>query len=318
MKRRFPLWLTLLPLIAAIGGYWWLWSGYRDAFRVELARVLPGEAVVIGGFPYRLEATVETPHRASRAPDIAAQASAARAVLNRGPWQPDLTIVRAAAPRVTARIPALAASGLRIAAASSETSVHLAKDGSVARLSTVFATARVDLALLAGPLVADRLEVHVRETPGRSSEPWSPTLPERAQVVLAGQGVRIGGGAPLTLAADLRVTGPARLVDFAHWAGQGSVLVRGLTLGDKTGEVLRLDATLVAVDGHVHAAGTIVTVCPLSVAAAFAAAPRVSEQRLRLPVRLALDGSPGAWRVKRPADLPRAVRAQALPCPVLR
>ncbi len=318
MKRRFPLWLTLVPLIAAVGGYWWLWSGYRDALRVELVRVLPGRAVAIGGFPYRLEATVATPDRASRAPDIAARASASRAVLNRGPWQPDLTIVRAVEPRVVGRIPALAVSGLGIAAPSSETSVHLASDGSVARLSTVFARPRVDLALLAAPLTAETLEVHVRETPGRTSEPWSPTLPERAQVVLAGQGVRIGGGAPLTLAADLRVTGAARLVDYAHWAGQGSVLVRGLTLSDPTGEVLRLDATLVASGGVPRASGTILTVCPASVRAAFAAAPRVSEQRLRLPVRLTLGGAPGAWTLGGLPDAPRAVRSQQPPCPALR
>ncbi len=318
MRHRFPLWLTLVPLFVAVGGYWWLWSGYRDTLRVELARVLPGKAVTIGGFPYRLEATVEMPARASHAADIDARASAGRAVLNRGPWQSDLTILRAIEPRIAARIPALSASGLSIAAPSSETSIHLDGDGSVARLSTVFTRARVDFALLGAPLSAESLEVHVRETPGRSSEPWSPTLPERAQVVLAGQGVRIASGAPLTLAADLRVTGAARLTDYAHWVEQGSVLVRGLTLADQAGEVLRLDATLVASGGVPHATGTILTVCPASVRAAFAAAPRVSEQRLRLPVKLALGGVPGAWTLGGLPEAPRAVRAQQPPCPALR
>ena len=317
MTRRFPLWLTIVPLAAAVGGYWYAWSGWRDDFHAELARVVPGSAVTIGGFPYRMEAEVGALARASRAPDIDARVSAASAVLNRGPWQRDLTIVRATQPRVAARIPSLASSGLSIAAPSAEMSVHLDQAGAVARLSTVFARATVGLALLGRPLTADKLEVHVRETPGRSDEAWSPVRPERAQLVLGGAGVRLGGGAPLTLAGDLGVNGPGKLVDFAHWAGEGSVAVRGLTLADKTGEVLRLDATLVADAGRPRLTGTIVTVCPATVRAAFAGASPVSEQRLRLAVRLAVGGAPGAWTLGGLPDAPRAVRAQQPPCPAL-
>ena len=315
--KRYSLWLTLVPLVVAVLGYYWYWSGQRDAFRAEVARVLPGAAVTVGGFPYRLEATVVAPVRRSRAPDIAAQVSAASAVINRGPFQRDLSVVRTTSPQVTARIPALAASGLRITAPAAQSSLHLDKAGNIARLSTVFEAARIDAALLGAVATATSLEVHVRETPGRLSEPWSPTLPERAQVVLAGEGVRLAAGAPLRLAADLRVTGPTRLVDYARWAGAGSVQIRGLTLADKTGEVLRMDATLIAAGGLPRLAGTIDTVCPASVNAALTGA-RVSEQRLRIAVKLTLRGSPGAWVLSGVPAPGRPVRAQQPACPALR
>ena len=250
--------------------------------------------------------------------DLVYRIIANRAVLNRGPWQRDLTVIRSQRPFVQIGIPALANSFFEIDAPSAESSLHLDASNRIARLSTIFVQPEILLGIISFPITARTLEVHLRETPGRSSEPWSPTLPERAQVVLAGQGVRIGAGTPLGLAADLHVTGGARLVDYAHWAGQGSVLVRGLTLGDATGEVLRLDATLVVSSGVPHASGTVLTVCPLSVRAAFAAAPRVSEQRLRLPVKLSLNGTPGAWTLGGLPDAPRAVRAQQPPCPALR
>ena len=315
--RRFPLWLTLVPLIAAVAGYYWYWSGQRDAFRTEIARVLPGTSLDVGGFPYRLEATVASPARTSRAPDIEARVSGARAVLNRGPFQRDLTVVRTIDPRVVAHLPALAASGLTIVARTAQTSLHLDDKGVIARLSTVFEAPRIDAALLGGSVVATGFEVHVRETPGRTAEPWSPTLPERAQVVLAGEGVRMGAGPPLRLAADLRVTGPTRLIDYARWAGQGTVQIRGLTLADATGEVLRLDATLVAATGRPRVTGTIVTPCPLSVQAALSGTS-ASEQRLRIPVQLAFGGTPGAWTLTGVPAPGRPVRAQQPACPVLR
>ncbi|TRW18187.1 DUF2125 domain-containing protein [Glacieibacterium frigidum] len=315
--KRFPLWLTLVPLVAGVGGYYWYWSGQRDAFRAEIARVLPGSSLSVGGFPYRLEAVVGSPARKSLAPDIDARVSAAQAVLNRGPFQSDLTVLRSTDPRIVARIPALAEAGVSIAARSAQTSLHLDKKGVVARLSTVLDAARVDAALLGGSVLAKTLEVHFREIPGRLPEAWSATLPERAQVVLAGEGVQMGKGAPLRLAGDLRVTGPTRLVDYARWAGKGTVEVRGLTLGDATGQVLRLDATLVAAAGRPRVTGTILTTCPLSVQAALADG-RVSEQRLRIPVKLAFGGSPGAWTLTGMPTPGRPVRGQQPPCPALR
>jgi hypothetical protein len=85
--------------------------------------------------------------------------------------------------------------------------------------------------------------------------------------------------------------------------------------------VARVKATIVPIGrSGLRLAGTIETVCPASVAAAIAAAPPVSEQRLRAPVQLAFQGVPGAVTLAPlPADLARrAVRAQLPPCPVLR
>ena len=313
--KRVPLWLTVVPLIVAVAGYWYVWTGYKNDFRAEIATVLPGKPVTIGGFPYRMEATVAAPRLETHG-DVTASGEAANAILNRGPWQRQLTIIRAAEPRVAARIPALAASGVTIAAPSSESSLHY-EDGRIVRLSTVFTQARLDAALLGVPLTATKLEVHFRETPGRSAEAWSPTLPERAQVVLAGEGVKTAAGAPLTLAADLRVTGPAKLVSYALWAPKGTVEVHDLILSDKSSEIVRLNGTLLASTGTPRFSGTISTACPLSVQAALTGA-RVSEQRLRLAVTLTLTGSPGGWQLGGLPEAGRAVRAQQPPCPVLR
>ncbi|QXQ04807.1 DUF2125 domain-containing protein [Sphingosinicellaceae bacterium] len=314
--KRIPLWLTVVPLILGVAGYWWFWSGYKDGFREQIAAVFPGSPVTIGGFPYRLEAEVGSPRLESRG-DVPATASADNAILNRGPWQPDLTIVRSAEPRVSGRIPALANSTLSIAAPSSETSLHLDQARRIARLSTVFDKPRVTLALLGLPLTATKLEVHFRETTGRSAEAWSPSLPQRAQVVLEGEGVKAAAGAPLKLAADIRVTGPTRLIDYARWASKGTVEIHALTLADTTDEVLRLDATMVASGGVPRLTGTLVTSCPQTVRAALTG-ERVSEQRLRLPVTLSLSGSPGAWQLGNLPEAGRATRAQQPACPALR
>ena len=316
--KRIPLWLTVVPLLVAVAGYWWFWSGYKREFRTEISALVPGRPLVLGGFPYRLEATVDAPVLEKRGTDFSARLSAAKAILNRGPWQPALTLVRGTDVRAVFAIPALPAAALTITASASQSSLHLDKDKRVARLSTVFDRPRIEAALLGSPATATRLEVHVRETPGRSPEAWSPTLPQRAQVVLAATDLRLGSGAPLTMAADLRVTGPTRLIDYARWAGSGTVEVHGLTLADTTGEVMRLDGTVAVAGGAARVSGTILTVCPETVRAALTGGQRVSEQRLRIAVRLAVGGSPGAWTL---AGLPvatRAVRAQQPACPVLR
>ena len=61
MSRRIPLWLTLVPLVAAIAFYWVLWTGWANDFKAALAPWLPDSTLEITGFPYRLEAEVENP-----------------------------------------------------------------------------------------------------------------------------------------------------------------------------------------------------------------------------------------------------------------
>lgn len=311
--RRLPLWLTLVPLIIGIAVYWHLWSGYRDTLRADIARFVPGD-IAIGGFPYRMEATVPAPVLVRPEP-LVLSLKAERAVVNRGPWQRDLTVVRTVQPRVGFAVP-LAGASATIAAASAISSVHLA-GGRVVRQSNVFTAARVSLGLFAAPWTAATLEVHLRELAGRSNEAWSPHPPPQAQVVLAATGVRLGRGPLLTLAGDIAVTAASRLRDYAGWLDGGTVEINRLTLSDATGEIVRLSATAVPVAGRLRLTGTIDTVCPAMVAAAFAGTTMPAEFRARTAVRLAFDGTVGSFRLTTAAAGPHPVRAQAPPCPAL-
>ena len=123
--------------------------------------------------------------------------------------------------------------------------------------------------------------------------------------MVAGERFRIGGGDALTLAADTSITGPARLTDYDNWATSGTLELTSLTLADAHGEVASATATLVP-RGRLglRFAGTVTTVCPANVAAAFAGTPAPAEKRLRMPVRLAFSGVPGAMLLEGvPADL---------------
>lgn len=325
-SRYLPLLLTLVPLIAAVGLYWLLWSGWARELKTEVAAWLPGSSVGVGGFPYRIEADVDAPKLTwGRGVVITANAAAAR--INRGPWQPDLTVISTTQPRFTAAAGG-PASPLRVDAAglSALSSVHIT-DGKLARLSTVIEAVRAHIGLLTPSISADSLQVHVREVPGRTNEAWSATLPERGQAVLSAERLRIGTrdhwGDALTLAANIAVTGKTRLTDYARWADGGTIEVRSLVLSDAHGEVARGAATLVPDGAGVRLAGTIDTVCPEAVVAAFDGSASTHALRLRAPVRLTLEAAIGAVRTVRvtglPADLAaRARLAQLPPCPVLR
>lgn len=315
--KRVPLWLTIVPL--ALGGtvYWHYWSGWRDVLRADITAVVPGASVSIGGFPYRMEGNVAAP-AITLSGAVKTSLHAASAIVNRGPWQRDLTVIRTASPEVDVAIPALHDVTAHIAAASAESSLHIAA-GLIVRQSNVFTTVRATTGLFAAPVTADSFEVHFREIKPRSNEAWAATPPQQAQVVLAGTGVRIGQGAPLALTADFAVTATSRLRDYSGWAAGGTVEVRSLTLADASGEVLRMAASAVPVAGTLRLTGTITTVCPASVAAAFGATRAPAEQRLRNPVRLAFGGTPGAFTVGAPPPgAPTAVRAQLPPCPLFR
>ncbi|OYU14429.1 MAG: hypothetical protein CFE37_11110 [Alphaproteobacteria bacterium PA4] len=315
-KTRTPLLLSLVPLIAGIGLYFWLWNGWAADFAATLRPWLPGSSFSVTGFPYRMEANVTAP-RWQGGDAVALTASADSARINRGPWQPDLTVIASEGPRFAARIsPALRVS---ITGGSAASSVH-STGGRLVRLSNVIAQANVQLGFLPAALTADTLELHLRERLGAAA-PGSPTGPVRGQLVLAATHLRIGGGGPLALAADLAVTGPARLTAYDRWAASGTIEIASLTLSDATGEVASGKATLVPLGRTgFRLAGTVATVCPASVAAALTGRPPVSERRLRAPVSLAFEGSHAGLTVTGvPADLAmRATRGQLPPCPVLR
>lgn len=315
--KRIPLWMTLLPLVAGVGLYWYLWSGWADGFKAVLQGWLPGTTVEITGFPYRMEANIVSPRLAGGAA-VKLTASADRARINRGPWQPELTVVGADAPRLAAVVSEVLR--VDIAGKTAASSVHVI-DGRLARLSTVIeaATARLGFTPLA--IAADTLELHMRELRDAAAAAAGPAGAPRGQLVIVGQRLQLGGGDALTLNADLTVTGDARLTGYDAWAKSGTVEVKTLSLADASGEVASVRATLVP-EGRtgLRIVGTIETICPQTIAAATSAAPPVSEKRLRAPLRLAFEATAGVMKLAAlPTDLAtRATRGQVPPCPVVR
>jgi hypothetical protein len=317
LPSRVPLWVTLVPLALAIGLYWLLWSGWARDFGAMVETTLPASDVAVSGFPYRLETELIAP-RWRIGDGVRIVASADRALVNRGPWQRQLTVIRADYPKFSAIVgPGFGAS---FTGKSALTSVKIVDDR-LARLSTVVEAAKVRLGFTPVAIAADVLELHLRERAPGADAPEAATLPPRGQLVVKGERLRLDGGDALTFAADLIATGAGRLTDYNRWAEDGTIEVPALTLADAHGEVAKVAATVVPVGRRaLRFAGTVETVCPLSVIAAFDGQPPVAEQRLRAPVRLAFDGLAGAIRLAGiPADLAqRARRGQDPPCPVLR
>lgn len=319
MLRRIPLWLTLLPLVAGIAIYYQLWQGWARDFEGVLAGWLPATPISVSGFPYRLEADVKDVALAG-GDVVKLSVSAPRMRVNRGPWQPHLTILRADYPRFSAVVgPGLGAS---FSGKSAVTSINVA-DGKLVRLSSMIEAVNARLAFTAAKITADGLQLHARERDpeGNDAATDAATPPARGQFVASGERVRFDDGDALTLAADIIATGPARLTSFARWEATGTIEVKRLSLADARGEIAGVVATLVPIGRQgLRFAGTIETICPANVEAAFLGLPPVAEMRLRAPVRLAFDGQPGAVRLTgMPDNLAfRAKRGQLPPCPVLR
>ncbi len=317
LPRRMPLWVAFVPLLIGGLGYGWLWSGYAERLRADVGRVLPGRTVTISGFPYRVAASVDTAKVAVDRPGLTASLTAAAATVDRGPWHPELSVVRLSGVEFRLAVPPLRGVMTAIDAPAALVSVHV-EDGKLQRLSTVFDHPRFSIGLFPGALTATRLETHVREMLPALTGPSAPTPPVQAQLVVAGTGVQLAGGDPLRLDADVAVTGNQPLRSVAGWAAGGTAEVRRLTLADASGEVLALVATAVpGAAGRLQFAGTIDTICPASVAVLFNGGA-VSEQRLRRPVRLSFAGPAGTLRLAAPDTVGLARRTQLPPCPVLR
>lgn len=319
MLRRVPLWLTLVPLVAGIGLYFLLWQGWARDFEAAIGQWLPSARFAVSGFPYRLEADVGDAALAG-GDTVKLSARAPRIRINRGPWRPQLTIVRADYPRFSAIVgPGFGAS---VTGRSAVTSINVV-EGRLVRLSSVIDAANARLGFSAAKISADELQLHVRERfPEGEGDAGAPTLPVRGQLVVSGERMRLDGGDALTLALETEVTGAARLVRFADWAQTGTIEIKRLALSDAHGEVASAKATIVPVGGNgMRMAGTIETICPASVEAAVLGAPAPArEMRLRAPVQLAFDGAPGAFRLTGMPDnlVYRATRGQLPPCPRLR
>lgn len=315
-SRRVPLWLTIVPLFAALALYGLLWRGWADDFEAEITRWLPQSALQIGGFPYRLEAVAAQPSL-SAGEVFRLQIKASSARINRGPWRPNPTVIRFEAPRASAGVsPAISA---EIEAKSALASINWG-EGRLRRQSSIYQVAAVRLGASPLKITADTLETHLREQTGEPVPDTAPTLATHGQLVLAATRLRLGGGDALTMAAEVLATGAARLVDYDRWADGGTLELTRFTLSDAQGEVLAAKATL-APQGRtgLTIAGTVTTVCPASVAAAFAQTPAPAEKRLRVPVRLAFEGRFEALTLASLPDLTRRPRRDQEPdCPRLR
>lgn len=315
-SRRFPLWVTLLPLVAAIGLYGLLWRGWADDFRAEITALLPSATLEIGGFPYRLEIATTKPRLALGSAlrlDIAADS----ARINRGPWRPNPSVIRLENPRVSlVASPAIAA---RINAAAATASINWG-EGRLRRQSSILQAATLALGTSPLAIAADTLELHLREVEGDSVPQTSPTREARGQLVVAASRLRLASGDALTLSAEVLATAGMRLTDYARWADGGTLELTRLTIADAHGEILSASATLTPNRSQaLDIAGAIETVCPATLAAAFSGAISTPEKRLRVPVRLALAGQLDAPRLAPLPDLQgRPRRAQEPDCPQLR
>jgi hypothetical protein len=320
MSRRIPLWATLIPLMLGIAVWGFIWRGYEAGFEADLRKVLPSDmAIDAAGFPYRLEArlaTVKLDHR-----DAALQLGLAAedATINRVPWQRDRQVITVGQSQARAALAPLAGADVAVDAPEALASLRLA-DGRIARLSIVWQKPAITTGLFALPVKADSFEAHLRETPA-DTKAAGPRLPTQAQLVLAGTGVRFGGGAPLKLAMDSEMTGPGPITSLAGWEQGGTAEIRSATLSDATGEVARLSATLVEEEGRLRIAGTVETVCPATVRAAFSGTGAPEEKRSRVPEKIAIQGTlPGGVTAapRDPTRPPPPVRGQEPPCPALR
>lgn len=318
--RRWPLWTTLLPLVAGLAIYWVYWDRERDAFEATLAPVFGDGRATVGGFPYRLEAQVAGPrlaHDGQYRLDVRAES----VVLNRQPWRETLTFARTLAPSLEWQAVGFDGATFTVRSATAEASLNLA-DGRIARLSTVHPDATVRLPFVPIPANAESFEWHFRETPA-APDPASraPTFPEQAQLVMRAEALRFGRGDPLTFEAQLGVTSAAPIWDLAGWRRGGTFELRRVTLADKAGVIVAITATGSAGPAEsLRIAGVIETVCPLSLRAAFAGTTALArEYRTRRPVKLGFSGPATDLRLTLPpGGLPRRpVRAQEAPCPIL-
>lgn len=320
-RRRWPLLVALLPLLLGLAVYGQLWRGWAAGFENTLAGWFPGKAATVSGFPYRLETELDEVALA-HAGVAGLQARIARLRLNRGPWRPELTVAQAQGIALAAMLPGLMP---QVTAATGTASLKL-ESGRLERLSIVLPAANGRLGLAGdGPAFrADTLEIHARElVPATNAASNSPSLPQRGQLVIGADGFAAGQGAPIVLAGDAAVRGPARLTDWRGWAVGGGSVDLVISGRDATGELFALDASLVPVAAGWRLAGTIRTMCPLAVQAALSGVAPPAEQRLRAPLVLAIETAlPADGPVNLrglPDDLAtRPRRAQLPACPRLR
>ena len=326
MPRRFPLWITLVPLVLGVAAWALIWRGYEADFQTDLKSVLPaGATIETGGFPYRLEVRLGAMQLEQQDSALRLALTVKEATINRVPWQRDRQVISVGRSQARAALGPIPGADFVIDAPAAQASVRL--DGRrIDRLSAVWQQPEIRTGLFEAPLKAGLFEAHLRETPATGPAP-GPTpgrrspLPTQVQLVLNGTDVRISQGAPLALALTGELTAPAPITSLATWQRGGTGEIRSAVLSDRTGEVARLSATVSADDARLRVSGMVETVCPASVRAAIAGAPAPAEQRSRKPEQIAISGTLPGGLVAAPRDPgkpPPPVRGQEPPCPRMR
>ena len=312
--RRLPVWLALLPLAAGLGGYYLWWQGEAAAFGKAVAAYAPVTSV--GGFPYRIEATLGSVAFARERAGVTLSLSVRQATVNRQPWRTGHVVIAAADPGIDVAVATIAGARLRVSGPGALASVR--RPGQILeRLSAHFDRAEVELPF-AGRFAASDFEVHLRETPTRTGK-RTVTGPVQAEARMAGTLSRDDLGFGIEL--PLFVTDDAPIASLAGWRGGGTLEVRGGRLLTAKGEaVAGFDATLAVLpDGRVAVSGTIDTECPATVTAFLTGGAAATEYRARRSQRLPVSGFADAIEVGAPIG-PSGGRARNLepPCPGLR
>ena len=207
--------------------------------------------------------------------------------------------------------------GLRGALEAPRAQASVRLDGSgLKRLSMVLENPAMTFGVVPRPVTARRFEVHLLVTPVRNGREVS-----QAQLALSGEGVRLGQGDPLSAEVTAYAAGAAPLRSVAAWAaGGGSIRVERVVLADATGEVLRMTADAEPTGPRLMTRGTLTTVCPFTVRAAFAGQALPPERRARLPVTLGYAGlAAGGLTLQEPPGglQPLPTRDQLPPCPAI-
>ncbi len=323
MSRRIPLWATLIPLLAGIAVWAFVWRGHEARFEEDLRKVLPADvAIDAGGFPYRLEARLGALKLAHRDAALELGLAADAASINRVPWQRDRQVISLGKSQARAALGPIAGADVVIDAPAAQASLRL-EGPRIARLSAVWQQPTIATGLFGAPVKAATFEAHLRETPAPATDAPATEgrLPTQVQLVLAGTELRFAGGAPLTFALDSELTAPGPISSLADWQSGGTAELRSVVLTDATGEVARLSGSVVADGNRLKIDGTVETVCPATVRAAIAGSTAPAEKRARKPERIAVSGTLPGEMVAAPRDPEKPlppVRGQQPDCPRLR
>lgn len=220
-SRRY-LYLSLFVLVAigAWTAYWFFLAGQvrtqTEAFvarQAEEGVTIAYTSFDIGGFPYRIEATIDNlTVAAPRQPGKPAIAVPKLVVLGL-PWNPNLVVARAEGEMVARWYDARGTEQrAALNAASTGLSVGLS-GGQPQRLAISFDRPRIESTALAGPISAKLFEIHSRRLEGgpvparEGASGTSPTAPVSAELALDGEELVLPAAPDAALGATIQSFG---------------------------------------------------------------------------------------------------------------